>query len=36
MSEDREKRVYPCNKSVCWKEAASAAALLLQMSESNV
>ena len=25
MSEDREKRVRLCGKSVCWKESASAA-----------
>ena len=36
MSQDREKRVKTCGKSVCWKESASAAALLLQMSESDV
>ena len=36
MSEDREKRVRLCGKRVCWKESASAAGLLLLMSESNV
>ena len=36
MSEDGEKRVQPCSESVCWKESASAAALLPQMGESNV
>ena len=36
MSKDREKRVQPCGKSVCWKESASAAALLPQMGEGNV
>ena len=36
MSEDRERRVRLWGKSVCWKESASATALLLQMSESNV
>ena len=36
MSEDREKRVQPCGKSVRWKESASAAAPLPQMSVCNV
>lgn len=36
MIEDREKRVLPCGKDVCWKELASAAALLPQMSEINM
>ena len=36
MSEEREKRVRLRGKSVCWKESASAAALLRQMSESNL
>ena len=36
MSEDREKRVRLCGKSVCWKESAAAAALLRQISENNL
>ena len=36
MSEDREERVKPCGKSVWWKKSASATALLLHMSDSNV
>ena len=36
MSEEKDKRVWPCGKSVYYKESASGAALLIQMSEGNV
>ena len=36
MSEDSKKNEFSLVKSVCWKESASVAALLLQMSEQRV